>query len=467
MKQFITLALTLVMGLSTYAQNIVGTWEGALDIKGQSLRIVMHIAETNEGYEGTMDSPDQGAKGIPVTSTTFENSVLTMEIKNAKITYKGILNSDGVVQGTFKQAGKSLPLNLKKVSDEDGMPKRPQEPIAPYSYYSEDVQFENEEAGVTLAGTLTLPKKRGKFPVVVLISGSGPQDRDAQVFGHKPFLVLSDYLTRNGIGVLRYDDRGTASSTGDFGSATSFDFASDANAAVRYLQTRKEVNKEQIGLVGHSEGGLISPIVASNNKDVAYIVLLAGPGTTGAQILLEQQALIAEANGSGDTEIMQTREMSMAMFDLVAKHSDDVNEMRKAMKASLQKFLIENPSYPVPPNMSQEQFIAVQIQSITSPWMINFLTYNPQDALAKTTCPVLAINGDKDLQVPAQQNLTAIKKALTDAGNLNITTRQLKGMNHLFQECETGAPSEYQTIEETFSPIALSIVTNWILGQAE
>lgn len=465
MKQFITLLLSLSIGLSAYCQDITGTWQGALKIGKQELRIVMHISETKEGLKSTMDSPDQGAKGIPVTSTTYIDGTLKMEIPNAQVVYSGKLNAAGVLEGTFKQAGKNLPLNLTKSSDE-GIAARLQEPIKPYSYYSEDVSFENKEAAVTLAGTLTLPKKRGKFPVVVLISGSGPQDRDAQVFGHKPFLVLADHLTRQGIGVLRFDDRGTAASTGDFGSATSNDFATDVDAAVRYLQTRKEVAKGQIGLVGHSEGGLIAPIVAANNKDVAYIVLLAGPGIPGDELLLKQQELIAAASGASDQDILANKQKSMEMFEMI-REIEDVELLQKKLKEYLHKQITDNPDAPLPNNMNADQYVNMQVAQISNPWMRNFLTYNPQENLAATTCPVLAINGEKDLQVPAEENLAAIKQTLLKAGNQQVTTRELKGMNHLFQECETGSPAEYSDIDETFSPIALNVISEWILKQVD
>jgi hypothetical protein len=274
MKAILALLMMLTTTLFVNAQDITGQWNGVLQVQGMQLRVVFNVSKTDNGYSSTMDSPDQGAKGIPVTNTSFENAKVRFEVANARIEYLGELKENKIV-GTFKQGGQAQ--------------KRPQEPTKPYPYYSEDVTFQNTKAGIALSGTLTLPKKEGVFPVAILISGSGPQNRDEELLGHKPFLVISHYLTRNGIGVLRYDDRGVAQSTGDFKTATSADFATDVESAMAYLKTRKEIHKRKIGLIGHSEGGIIAPMVASKNKDVSFMVLLAGTGIRGDKLLLLQQ----------------------------------------------------------------------------------------------------------------------------------------------------------------------------------
>lgn len=287
--------IMLLLGTTLSAQEISGQWSGALQLPTGKLRIVFNISAKDNGYTATMDSPDQGAKGIPVTKTTFETPVLMLEIAAAQIKYTGTCQ-ENQIKGTFTQGAFSAPLDLTKSSERIQV-KRPQEPVAPYPYRSEEVTFENKKAGVTLAGTLTMPSTGGNFPVVVLITGSGQQNRDEELMGHKPFLVISDYLTRNGMAVLRYDDRGMALSTGDFASATSTDFAEDAASAVEYLKTRKEVNRRKIGLIGHSEGGLIAPMIASTSKDVNFIVLLAGPGMKGDELMLLQKKRIEEKMG--------------------------------------------------------------------------------------------------------------------------------------------------------------------------
>jgi fermentation-respiration switch protein FrsA (DUF1100 family) len=459
MRKIILTGLTFFISITLFGQDIIGQWNGILKVPGIQLRVVFNISKTDSGYSSTMDSPDQGAKGIPVTTTNFENKALKLAVSNAKIEYEGVLGDDGIIVGNFKQAGQSFPMNLSKEKLEKEKLVRSQEPIKPFSYNSEDITFENKKAGIVLAGTLTLPKKEGTFPVVVLISGSGPQNRDEELLGHKPFLVIADYLTKNGIAVLRFDDRGTASSKGDFKTATTLDFSTDVQAAIEYLKTRKDINKNKIGLIGHSEGGIIAPMVASKSKDVAFIVLLAGPGIKGDQLLLLQQSLIAKGNGVSETEIQKSKDLNKKAFEIVNKYTND-DELQIQMTNYITEISKDDPNKPE--NMSEKDFINLQITKILSPWMIYFLRYDPSIALEKVKCPVLAINGEKDVQVPPKENLEAIKKALLKGGNKKITAKELPSLNHLFQECKTGLPSEYATIEQTFSPTALTEILHWI-----
>ena len=463
MKKLILTSFTALVCLTGFGQDITGQWNGILKVQGIQLRVVFNISKTGNGYSSTMDSPDQGAKGIPVTSTTFENSTLKLSVSNASIEYEGVLK-DSNITGTFKQAGQSFPLNLSKAIVAKEKLVRPQEPVKPYSYYEEDVKFENKTAGITLAGTLTLPKKDGVFPAVVLITGSGPQNRDEELLGHKPFLVLADYLTKNGFAVLRFDDRGTAASTGDFKTATTADFATDAEAGVKYLQTRKEINKKKIGLIGHSEGGTIAPMVASRSKDIAFIVLLAGTGIRGDQLLLLQEAAIAKTSGASDADIEKSKEINKRAFDMVTKSADSA-QLKRDLTDFIKKVSENDPGKPK--SMSSDDYINLQVNTIVNPWMIYFLKYNPAVALENVKCPVLAINGQKDLQVPPKENLEGIKNALIKGGNNKVTTKELPGLNHLFQECKTGSPKEYATIEQTFSPVALSEILKWLQIQTK
>ena len=285
MRTLSIVLFTFFVSIAMSAQDITGQWNGVLKVQGMQLRVVFNVTKSGAFYTSTMDSPDQGVDGIPVTQTTFVNSTIKFEVTNARIEYNGALKNDEIV-GTFKQGGQEFPMNLSRKTIEKEVIKRPQEPTKPYSYYSEDVTFPNSKANISLAGTLTLPKKEGNYPVVILISGSGSQNRDSELLGHKPFLVISDYLTKNGIAVLRYDDRGFGQSTGDSKTATSADFATDVESAVAYLKTRKEINLKKIGLMGHSEGGIIAPMVAAKSKDISFIVLLAGTGIQGDKLLL-------------------------------------------------------------------------------------------------------------------------------------------------------------------------------------
>jgi pimeloyl-ACP methyl ester carboxylesterase len=460
MKKIVTTLLVSLFSLVVFGQSITGQWNGILKVPGMQLRIVFHITQTGDTFSATMDSPDQGAAGIPVTSTSFENSVLKIAITNAAIEYEGVLGEDERITGNFKQRGYSFPLNLSKEKVEIQKPVRPQDPLKPYPYNEEEVFFENTEDGVKLAGTFTFPQTAGAFPAVVLISGSGAQNRDEELMGHKPFLVLADYLTRNGIAVLRFDDRGTASSTGDFRTATSFDFSKDVEAGVKYLQTRKEVNPKQIGLVGHSEGGIIAPMLASRSTDVAFIVLLAGTGIQGDKLLLLQQEALGKASGMDEAILQQVKTINAKAFEIVIQ-STNQEQLESDLTLFLRQVLKDKPGYKSPTE-SEEDWITNQIQQVANPWLQYFIKFDPAPVLEKVKCPVLAINGEKDLQVPAQINLEAIQAALLRGGNKNSTIKELPHLNHLFQECETGSPDEYETIEQTISPIALTEILEWI-----
>ena len=465
MKTISILIITLLISITATAQDIIGKWNGVLKVQGTQLRLVFNVTKSENGPTSTMDSPDQGANGIPVTKTTFENSKIKFEVANARIEYDGELDGDEIT-GTFKQGGQVFPMNLSRKAIEKEVVKRPQEPSKPYSYYSEDVTFQNPKANISLAGTLTLPEKEGVFPVVVLITGSGPQNRDEELVGHKPFLVISDYLTKNGIAVLRYDDRGVGQSKGDFKTATTTDFATDVESAITYLKTRKEINKKQIGLVGHSEGGLIAPMVASKSKDVSFIVLLAGTGIQGDKLLLLQQELIAKANGASESDIKKSIQANANLFKMVLQ-SNDNQKLKADLTNKINEIVKNDNSSEIPKGMTKDQYIALQVDQITSPWMEYFMKYNPVPALEKVKCAVLAVNGEKDLQVPPKENLTAIKNALTKGGNKNVTTIEFPNLNHLFQECKTGSPNEYASIEQTFSPRALAEITQWIKSQTK
>ncbi|GGA76916.1 alpha/beta hydrolase [Flavobacterium palustre] len=461
--KFSLVFIAIIASITVKAQDLTGQWNSVLKIQGTQFRLVFNVSKTDNGFSATMDSPDQKAKGIPVSKTTVENAKITFEITNAGIEYSGELKDDEIV-GTFKQNGHEFPMNLSKKVIEKEILKRPQEPQKPYPYHLEEVTFQNNTAHITLAGTLTLPKKAGVFPAVILISGSGPQDRNEEIFGHKPFLIMADYLTRNGIAVLRYDDRGVGQSKGNFKTATSADFATDVESAVAYLKTRKEISK--IGLIGHSEGGLIAPMVANKSNDVAFIVLLAAPGIQGDQILLLQQKLIGKASGISDADLQKNELVNRKIYDIVNK-SSSLEQLNIDLAHYLKTALKDNSKSEKPATMSDDEFVKLQVSQIATPWMQYFIKYNPTPALEKVKCPVLALNGEKDVQVAANENIDAITKALAKAGNKKVTAKILPNLNHLFQECQTGAPSEYATIEQTFSPLVLEEINKWINTQTK
>jgi len=460
---FIPLFLALFVPAScTFAQPspIAGDWQGALSIQGFQLRIVFHIKSgVFGGFQATMDSPDQGAAGIGVDSVLYADGHLRIVMLRLQGLYVGTMEpGDSTLKGTWTQRGVSFPLDLRRMQSPIVV-SRPQEPKPPYPYREEEVSFENHDAGITLAGTLTEPRSGGPFPAAVMITGSGPQDRDETIFNHKPFKVIADYLTRRGIAVLRYDDRGTAKSTGNFATATSLDFASDARAAIKFLESRTEIDPKHIGLIGHSEGGLIAPMVASTSRDVAFIVLLAGPSLPGTEIIILQDSLIAIANGAKPENLRDERMKKESLFKVIASEND-TSVMRKKLREVM--LSIAGQSKDTTSQADRETAIERTIGQLTSPWFRFFLFYDPVPALEKVKCPVLALNGEKDLQVPPDADLAGIARALQKGGNRNATVKKLKDLNHLFQHATTGSPMEYPKIEETFAPEALSVMADWI-----
>lgn len=470
---FVVLLVTLFPALAFPASaaplDLTGIWQGVLKVGGIELRLVIKVSKTaGDQYTATLDSPDQGAKDIPASLVSFINGDVKIEVKVILGAFTGKMSDDNTITGEWKQGGAALPLIMKRVAKEPEAPRRPQEPQKPYPYRDEEVSYDNVKAGIKLAGTLTLPNSAGPFPAAILISGSGPQDRNEALLGHKPFLVLADYLTRQGIAVLRFDDRGAGKSTGEFAKATSADFATDVLAGVEYLKTRKEINPKQIGLIGHSEGGLIAPMVAAQSSEVAFIILMAGPGITGEEILYFQGALIARANGAMETAIAKNLALQKKMFAVLKAEKDDAAAERKLQPLWAQALAAmtddEKKALEVT-GASPDSLFKIQAKQLLSPWFRYFLFYNPQSTLQKVKCPVLAINGEKDLQIPPKENLAAIEKALKAGGNKNFTAKELPGLNHLFQTAQTGAPAEYAKIEETISPAALQTMGDWILAQ--
>jgi pimeloyl-ACP methyl ester carboxylesterase len=394
----------------------VGDWHGQLDVQGMKLRISFHVSKTGDKYLSTMDSPDQGAMGLPTTSTILTDNILTINIQNMGAEFSGKLDGNKIV-GFFKQAGKQLTLELdrKEIAIEKKAP-RPQDPVKPYPYDTEDIYFINEKAnGIKLAGTLSVPRNTKNPAVAILISGSGPQNRDEEIgiINHRPFLVWSDYLTRNGIAILRYDDRGVAESEGSREMATSHDYSTDAEAAVNYLKTRTDViDTQKIGLIGHSEGGLIAPMVAARNKDVAFIVLLAAPGIDGADVLLTQEMRSLElANESHEDskKIEFANKTSRTIFNMIRKEKD-VEKLAQNITTYFKK--IKKEALDITQEGLTDEIIAQQVKKLTSAWLSYFIRTDPADFIKNVSCPVLAINGSLDFQVVPKLNLHTIKKII-------------------------------------------------------
>ncbi|MBA4251769.1 MAG: alpha/beta hydrolase [Chlorobiaceae bacterium] len=465
MKSLILILITFIFSSFSLSQekDFSGKWLGKLNVGATTLTVVINLTKNdNEKYSATLDSPDQLAYGIKVDTLDFDglNLRLVSNIISAVYSAKyDATNSEFI--GKFTQGGMPLDLNLKKVDKVEG-PKRPQTPQPPFPYTELEVTFQNKKDAITLAGTLTYPSEGKKIPAVVMITGSGPQDRDENIFGHKIFMVIADYLTRNGIAVLRFDDRGVGKSTGTFKGATSFDFANDVSAAVEFLKTKEMIDKNNIGLIGHSEGGLIAPIVGTKRDDLAFLILLAGTGLRGDSILLLQSELIARKSGESESMIKKSNDANRKFYSLIISETDSIK-----LKSETLKYLDGYKNTLTEGELKRigdwDQFVKRILDTILDEWFKTFVRTDPKDFLTKIKIPVLALIGEHDLQVPPKENLEAIEKYLLEAGNNNFITLELKGLNHLFQECKTCTVAEYGQLEETFSPVALGIMSNWIL----
>jgi len=463
------IVLSLIAALSLGAEEaamdgILGTWSGALDLGGTKLPLVFHLVRGEAGLAATMDSPAQGAKGIPASGASFADGTVRIEFTSMRAVYAGKLSADGsAIAGTWSQGSASLPLDL--VRSAAAGDSRPQTPKPPYPYRSEELRLPGGAPGVELAATLFIPAGKGPFPAVVLVTGSGPQDRDETILGHKPFLVIADHLARNGIAVLRYDDRGVASSTGNFGSATTLDFAADAKAALDYLAARPETDPRRVGIIGHSEGGLIAPLVAAQDPKARFLVLLSGPAMRGSDLLLLQTAAIARASGASAEAVAGTQAINAKLYGIASGPGDQAT-VAAALKKAYLEWVDTEPSLEPAERDEARKGADSAVASLVAPWTRCFLSLDPAPALASLSIPVLALGGTKDLQVPEEENFRAFSRIFADSGRSSLLTlRKLDGLNHLFQHAGTGLPNEYGLIEETFAAEALGAMTDWILGR--
>ncbi len=458
----------IVLSLTTFGQNaanasIEGNWLSVVEVSGIKLRLALKVKKTADGsLAAKFDSIDQGATDLDIETITQQGNVVRFEAKKYGLDYEGKLNDKGdEIAGQLKQGAGLLPVVFKRAT---AIPKlsRPQDPNKPYPYDEEDVSYKNTKDNVKLAATLTLPRGAGKYPAVILITGSGTQDRNETIAGHRPFLVLADYLTRRGIAVLRVDDRGAGGS--DVGSltATSENFAGDVLAGIEYLKSRKEINPKQIGLIGHSEGGMIAPMVAVRSKDVAFIVSMAGLGQTGEDAIYTQTELLQKAGGTPPEVTQQTVVALKNIYTILKAEPDN-----KRAEQQIRETLVKQSNA-----MSEEQrknfspvkaVLEAQIPMNLSAWFRYFIAYNPRPTLEKVKIPVLAINGENDLQAAAKENLDLIAAALQTGGNKDYAIKSFPKLNHLFQTSKTGSLDEYGEIEETIAPEVLETISNWIL----
>jgi uncharacterized protein len=443
-------------------------WEGKLPIgAGLEYRLVVHLSKTEAGeWLGKLDSLEEGFKGLKLSQITFDMARLAFELKVSSAKYDGKMNAEGTESvGTWSQSGVKIPLTFKKTEKVSEV-RRPQTPKPPFPYKAENVTYVNKPAGVTLAGSLTEPQGSGPFPAAILISGSGAQDRDETIFQHKPFLVLADTLSRRGVAVLRVDDRGVGGSSGSTSASTSEDFAGDVLAGIEFLKSRPEIDARKIGLIGHSEGGLIAPIVAARSRDVAFIVLMAGTGMSGEDVMYQQGRLGGKAAGADDKALERQAKLQKQFFDVIKSEKEHAKAVARLREVA-RKAVSELPEAERQKGGDSEAALDAQVKLVDSQWFRFFLTFDPRTVFVQVRCPVLALNGGKDLQVAPKENLAEIEKALKKAGNTHVTIRELPGLNHLFQTCNTGAVGEYAVIEETIAPAALKLIGDWVLGKAE
>ena len=473
MKSILFIISFFILTFATRAQSFDGIWEGKLEVP-VSLRIVFTFTlQPDASLKATMQSPDQTKIIIPADSSWIKKDSIFVTAKRFNISFRGKLGDEKTISGTFTQ-GQDIKLILKKVTAVSEV-KRPQTPRPPFNYNVKDVSFYNSDSSIRIAGTLTWPKtepgvnylKKPVYPAAILISGSGPQDRDETIFDHKPFAVLADYLTKKGFAVLRTDDRGVGKSTGNFAAATTAHFASDTEAALDFIKQQDVVDTAHMGLIGHSEGGMIAPMVASKRKDVHFVVLMAGPGIPITKLMEEQVTAVALSRGE-DAKLVQKARESYAIITKEIVASTDtiiikVNATNKIEKWAALQDPIMLTKMKMNNREARKEAVTGQVRAMVSPWYKYFLAFDPKKYLQKLSCNVLAINGSKDIQVLAGSNLEGIRAALKKSKSSHFDIVKIQELNHLFQSCTTCTVKEYADLEESFSPKALEIIGNWLL----
>lgn len=470
MPRLIPLAL---LALATTAPLTAATataptdhWQGTISLPGATLEFMVRFTPDPEapgGWTAVLDIPAQGVQNAPMSAVVYTATELAFTFAQPGAVFRGAIATDGrTAAGTLAQAGQTFPATFTRLTADEAAaaaPRRPQTPQPPFPYTEHEVTYRNEGDGITIAGTLTIPAGAGPFAAVVLITGSGAQDRDHAIMGHQPFRVLADHLARHGIAVLRSDDRGVGGTTGRTTAATSEHFARDALAGLAHLAGVERIDPRRRGLIGHSEGGMVAAIAAAQSADVAFVVMLAGAGVPGDEILRQQTRLLLAAAGTPtaqiDTILVRHRNLTDAVIaDLPQPAQID------AMKALLRAQGVGAPEPELTTTAERH------LRGMQTPWFRFFLTFDPRPTLRQVRCPVLALNGSLDLQVPPAENLAAITQTLAEGGNQDVTVHELDGLNHLFQTATTGSVTEYATIEETFAPAALAIIADWIQGQS-
>jgi pimeloyl-ACP methyl ester carboxylesterase len=473
MKYFSSFLLFVLISLGTYAQSPIQNWAGILNAGGQKIELRLHLMQNaDKTYTSNWDVPAQKAIGITSSKTTFENGVLNIEVKMIGASYVGTMNVAGdKIEGTWGQSGMNFPLNMEPIKEGAAVAViiKPQTPKPPFTYTSEDFVYHSANTNLDYGATITFPNDNKKHSLVILITGSGKQDRDETIFDHKPFAVIADYLTKKGFAVLRVDDRGAGKSTGDFSKSTSADFALDVEEHIRYAKSLAMVDTNKIGLLGHSEGGLIAPMVAARNKSVAFIVLLAGPGIQIVDLMAIQNELVLKSVGVSQDAIsayIPLYKKLMKTIIVTDKKEDALLKAKEIVKdwyTSTDKVLVKKTTN-INNEAEAEKFANSMAATFSTNWWKYFGAFDPQSSIQKVKCPVLAINGSADIQVPSDASIHGIEAALKKGGNKQFTTKQFIGLNHLFQKCTKCTVAEYGELETTIEPEVLTTIGDWLVA---
>ncbi len=476
-KLILLLGAVILVSVISFAQKPIENWTGLLNAGGQKIELRLHLIKNADNtYTSNWDVPAQKAKGIASSKTEIINNQLSIDVKMIGASYVGTINTDGdMIQGTWGQSGMNFPLNMEplKEGQEPIVNIKPQTPKAPFTYSIKDTVYVGVVTQLNYGATLTYPNDNKKHALVILITGSGKQDRDETIFDHKPFAVLADYLTKIGFAVLRVDDRSAGKSTGNFSTSTTADFALDVEEHIRFAKNLSIVDTNKIGLLGHSEGGLIAPMVAAKNKSVAFIVLMAGPGIEITALMALQNEMVLKSAGISQEAIDAYIPLYKNLMKTIIATNDKQEAIAKANEITKQWFSITNKSLvKATTNISRDsssdldinKFATSFAETFSTNWWKFFGAYNPKPTLQKLQCPVLAINGSKDIQVPAAENLKAIKLALTNAGNKHFEIKQFDGLNHLFQKCSKCNVPEYGELATTIEPEVLDFIGSWLVA---
>lgn len=461
-KQLILFAIMLAGGFAKAQTGFTGIWEGKINA-GAEVRIIFQISyDAANKPVATMGVPGQGLRDVS-TTVDIDGDSIHIGIAQFHSKYSGLLRGDSIT-GTFHQ-GIPLPLNLNKVTSV-AEKVRPQTPVPPFPYKTEDLVYTNSDKSITYGATITIPPGKGPFPAAILLTGSGQQNRDEEILGHKPFAVIADHLTRKGIIVLRVDDRGMGQTTGDIFSATTRDFADDALVSLNYLLNRKEVDKSKVGLVGHSEGGMIAQLIAAERKDLSFIIMLAAPGEKTLKLMNDQNEAILTKAGLPVSYISAYLSLYNDILTTVLE-TDNTQAFEKV------KTVVDNWTAKTAANIvvattgikddrSKTEFINRFVSQLGNPWFRYFLSYDPAPTVKNISAKVLAVNGSSDIQVLSKQNLAGIEGALKKSSSKSYEIKEFPGLNHLFQECKACTVAEYSELDQTISPALLEYISSWL-----